>query len=363
MKACYVHVPFCRDICSYCDFTRCRYHAGLADKWLKVIRNEIISTLPVASLKTMYIGGGTPSALSNKQLEMLLSTLKPYTSKIQEYTLEANVDSLTDENLTIMKTYGINRISLGVQTLQPDLLAYIQRVSTRKDALQAIQSIHAHDIRNISIDLMYGLPGQTMKAWMQDVRDVVENFDIEHISLYSLTIEEHSQFGRDNVLPAEEGLEADMFEYARKTLQAHGFEHYEVSNFAKNKQRSKHNQMYWHYEDFLGIGCGASGKVHHKRYDNTCNLQTYLEQGPSPEVISLTKEDEMFETIMMGLRMSDGISLQRFQTRYSVDFITHYEEVVDTEIKKGMLQIENGYLKTTERGMLLLHDVLIQFLK
>lgn len=362
MKACYIHVPFCKDICSYCDFTRCRYHRGLCDKWLLQIQKEIHEKLKDTSLETLYIGGGTPSALSNKQLETLLCALKPYTSDVVEYTIEANVDSIGMDNLSIMKCYGINRISLGVQTLQKNLLDIIHRTSTKEDVLEAIDKIHANGIHNISIDLMYGLPTQTMQQWKHDLQEVVEYFDISHISLYSLTIEEHSQFGRDGVKQAEEGLEADMFEYAITFLEQHGFEHYEISNFAKQNKRSLHNQMYWKYEDFIGIGCGASGKENHVRYENTNNLQTYFDQGASPVKIQLTKEDEMFEMLMMGLRTKDGVSQSHFKDIFGVDLWQQYADVLQREVKQGRLLVEGDMLTCTYKGMMLLNDVLVHFL-
>ena len=361
MNACYVHVPFCKDICSYCDFMRCRYHQGLADKWLPCIKQEIDEKLVESNLVTCYIGGGTPSALDLTQLTQLLQFMIPYTSRVMEYTMEANIDSLTDDKLAIIKKNGINRISLGVQTLQPALLKRIQRNHDKATVIHAIQNIHKHGIHNISIDLMYGLPDQTMEQWQEDLTDAVK-MDIQHISLYALTIEEHSAFGREGVEAMDETLESEMYLYAIDYLEQQGFEHYEISNFAKVGYTSKHNLMYWHYEDFAGIGCGASGKSHHRRYDNTKNLQTYFEIGANSDTIELNKNDELFEAIMMGLRLKEGINLERFKTLYDVDVYEHFKAVIDDEIMNERLHLEGGNLKTTKTGMLLLHDVLIRFL-
>lgn len=361
MKACYVHVPFCQEICSYCDFTRCRYHAGLADKWLESLISEVLGKLQGEQLSTMYIGGGTPSALSYRQLDMLLDCLAPYLRTCEEYTMEANVESLDDEKLRICVNHGVNRISLGVQTLQDSLLEVIHRHHKQADICSAISKIHEHGIHNISIDLIYGLPGQSFAMWKQDLQEVVR-FPIQHISLYALTIEEHSEFGRTGVKPADSQLEADMFEYAITWLEKHGFEHYEISNFAKQGYASKHNQMYWHYEDFCGIGCGASGKEHHQRYDNTKNLQTYLEHGASPDSILLSREDEMFETLMMSLRLKEGLYVPSFEERYHVNFAQHYAQPLKRQVEKGFLVWEEDYLKTSYQGMMMLNDVLVDFL-
>ena len=362
MKACYVHVPFCRDICAYCDFTRCRYHAGLAEQWLIAIEKELHEKLAESALETMYIGGGTPSALQLEQLNRLLQLLSPYTARVQEYTVEANVESLDEEKMELLHSYGVNRISLGVQSLQPQLLSIINRQHSKAEVVQRIHQLHAHGIHNISIDLIYGLPQQSMAMWKQDLQEIVQQFPISHISLYALTIEEHSQFGRDGVKNIDADMEADMYVYAVEYLQKHGFEQYEISNFAKPGCASMHNQMYWRYEDFCGIGCGASGKSRHIRYDNTCNLHTYLQKGSCPDIVELSREDEMFEMLMMSLRMKQGVSLSRFKEVFHADLETVYHEALQKNIERGMLQKEDGHVRTTWEGLLLLHDVLIDFL-
>lgn len=361
-RSAYLHVPFCQDICSYCDFTRCRYHAGLANQWLDSIQQDILMQLQGLTLETMYIGGGTPSALQPHQLSVLLAALQPYTKTCKEYTIEANVESLTAEKLRLCKAYGVNRISLGVQTLQPALLKVINRQHSKENVIQAIQLIHESGIHNISIDLIYGLPQQTMELWRQDLQEVIEHFEISHISLYALTIEEHSTFGRSNVQPMDSDLEADLYEYAIAYLTNHGYEHYEISSFAKDNLRSRHNQAYWHYDDFVGLGIGASGKQHHQRYDNTSNLHTYLTLGASPEYIPLEPVDEMFEMVMMSLRMKQGMSRQQFLNRFGKDVMEVYAEVIEEQLDRGMLELTATYLKASAAGWLLLNDVLTAFL-
>lgn len=362
MKACYVHVPFCKDICAYCDFTRCRYHKGLADKWLERILQDIKQKLSNSKLKTLYIGGGTPTALSYSQLETLLKSLEPYREGLEEYTIEANIESLGANTIELLREHGVNRVSLGVQTLQPALLKRIHRHHSKEDVLQCLDLLHAGGIDNISIDLIYGLPGQTLEMWKQDLQEIVETFSITHISLYALTIEEHSQFGREGVESIDSDVEADMYAYAIEILERYGFYQYEISNFSKIGFESKHNQMYWKYEDFYGIGCGASGKENHARYDNTRNLHTYITKGSSASITELNKEDEMFEMIMMSLRMKKGLNLSAFYERFHVDLELHYQKALQKNIEKGMLVIEDHHLRVTRQGMLLLHDVLVDFL-
>ena len=360
-KAAYIHVPFCNSICAYCDFFRCGYQQDIAQRWLTCICKEIKERLQ-DGLETVYIGGGTPSALTASQLDQLLATIRPYTHAVKEFTLEANIESLTDEKLSIMVKHGVNRISLGVQTLQPQLLKIIRRNHQAEDVHKAITRIHQHGISNISIDLIYGLPEQTLAMWQQDLAYIVDHFDIQHISLYALTIEPNSEFGRKGIQNIDDEVEADMYEYAISYLEEHGFHQYEISNFAKDGYPSKHNQYYWRYDDFYGIGCGASGKQDHQRYDNTRNLSTYLKEGPSPTYIPLKKEDEMFEMIMMSLRMKQGLDLAHFYQTFGCDLLTVYKESVRDHIDHGLLEINDHHLCATEHGFPILHEILLSFL-
>lgn len=359
-KALYVHVPFCNSICAYCDFMRCGYHAPLADQWLQAIHREC-QQKTMDGVSTLYIGGGTPSSLSKSQLTQLLTILQPYAEDVIEYTMEANADSLSEDLMEVLKTFHVNRISLGAQTFQTDLLQLIQRKADRTMIQSCIASLHEHGIHNISIDLMYGLPTQSMKSWMEDLEIAVQ-LPITHISLYALTIEEHSKFGREQVSPCDENLEADFYEYAIAYLTKHGFEHYEISNFAKPGYRSNHNMAYWHYNDFYGIGCGASGKEAHVRYENTRNLHTYVTQGACPQTTPLSLQDEMFETIMMGLRVVDGVSEEAFRQRYQCSLQEVYADAIAKHIQRGNLIFEQGSLRTTYQGRMLLHEVLLDFL-
>lgn len=361
MKACYIHVPFCNKICAYCDFMRCVYQKQLADKWLDRICEDIQCQLS-NDVETIYIGGGTPSALSYKQLDRLLTSIEPYTDKVKEYTIEANPDSLDEKKIQLLHERGIHRISLGVQTFQGDLQDIIHRYHTVSEIQTIIDVLHKYEIHNISIDLMYGLPSQSMKKWQEDLA-IAANLPIQHISLYALTIEEHSQFGRENIQPMEANLEADMYEYAISYLDKQGFQQYEISNFAKAGYESNHNIMYWRYEDFLGIGCGASGKENHNRYDNTKNLHTYITKGAMPHYIPLDKEDEVFETLMMSLRMKQGLYLPDFEKRFGCIFNKTYQIPLKKHLDLNNLVIDQKYLRTTYQGMLLLNDILVDFLR
>ena len=360
IQSAYIHIPFCEKICAYCDFFRCGYNPILVHKWLKMILQEIADH-KLHSLKTLYIGGGTPSVLTNIHLETLLQSLSSSITQDCEFTMEANVSHLTKEKLQLMKQYGINRISLGVQCFNDEILQRIGRTHTLNDVIDCINRIHEIGIHNISIDLIYGLPNQSFDIWKKDLALAIQ-LPISHISLYALTIETNSRFAREHVSTIDASLDADMYEYACKYLSEHGFEQYEISSFARNQQYSQHNLAYWNYDDFYGIGCGASGKMHHMRYDNTKNFMTYLQKGASPEYIPLSKSDEQFEMIMMSLRKKKGLKRSLYQKRFDHDVYEDYQMMIDEHIKKGNIILDDDYMYASEKGFPILNDILVDFL-
>ena len=359
-QALYVHVPFCDHICAYCDFVRCGYHERLADQWLLAIEKELADKQPYEA-PSIYIGGGTPSALSLKQLEKLLAYIKPYATQVSEYTIEANADSFTQDKIALCKAYGMNRVSLGAQSFSSRLLKRMGRIADETMVRTCIKQLRQAGIDNISLDLMYGLPEQSMDDWVKDLEKAC-TMDIMHLSLYALTIEEHSRFGREQVLPCDPESEADFYEKAIQVCEAHQLEHYEISSFAKDAHYSMHNLAYWHYDDFVGIGCGASGKQDHQRYDNTRNLHTYIQHGPSPDIIALSKTDEMFEMMMMGLRIKNGVDDYLFRQRYACSYHDVFEAAIQKHLALHHLKEENHHLRTTKQGMMVLHDILVDFL-
>lgn len=359
-QAMYVHVPFCDHICAYCDFTRCGYYEPLADRWLNAIKDEL-QHKTLSPCTSVYIGGGTPSALSVAQLTALLEVLQPYVGAESEYTTEANGESLSREKITLLKQYGVNRISLGLQSFQPH---HLQRMGRKCDGTmirQRIAELRSYHIDNISLDLMYGLPDQTMAEWVEDLQQAMA-LPITHLSLYALTIEPNSRFGKAKLPPCDPDLEADFYETAIALLEANGFHQYEVSNFARDDHVSRHNLAYWHYDDFYGIGCGASGKENHMRYDNTRNLHTYIESGPNPQKILLTPADEQFEMMMMGLRLKEGVSDIVFKQRFACSYHDVFSAAIEKHIQRGNLQEQDHRLSTTKQGMMLLQEILVDFL-
>lgn len=360
MNHIYVHVPFCDEICAYCDFFRVKKHDGLIDGWLNAVEAEL-AQYDYRYIDTIYIGGGTPSSLSVTQLARLLELLIPFQKQVKEYTLEANPESCTKEKLLLCKEYGVNRISLGVQTLDERILKLIHRRHNVNDVKTVIANIHDAGISNITIDMMYGLPYQDSSMWQTHLKEVT-SWPINHISMYSLTIEEHSEFGRQHQSLIDNELEGELYETGVALLEQAGFYQYEVSNFAKPGFESKHNMGYWNVEDYLGIGCGAHGSLFNIRYENTQRMDLYLQKRyrEKEEVISVS--ERMFEVIMLGLRKKTGISLAQFEARFHIKLEQRYGSVIEKNRNDGMLVLEDGFLKTTAKGLVLLHTVLLDFM-
>lgn len=356
IKHLYVHVPFCNSICYYCDFCHRIYDESLADKWLNILASEI-SDKCHDNYETIYIGGGTPSSLSLIQLDRLFSLIKPFSSKTIEYTAEVNPESLDIDKINLFKKYHINRISMGVQTSDDALLKAINRKYCFNDVKEKIKLLKDNGISNISIDLMYSLPKQTLLSLKNTLVDFLE-LDVPHVSLYSLTIEENTVFGKRGYQPLDIDTEADMYEMIVEYLKIHNYSHYEVSNFAKKGFESKHNLGYWLYEDFLGVSLAAASKVGNKRWTNTYNFKEYFNDYNSKnEDLTLSLQDQKFETIMMNLRLSKGINIAEFNKRYDCNLLNEYSQ----GISNPNIDIKNGYLYCKNRE--LLNNTLLDFMK
>ena len=357
-KHIYVHIPFCDSICYYCDFSRQVVQADIKEKWLNQLIQEIQS-YDLNSIDTLYFGGGTPSCLSIEQIQRIADCFKPYLNTDYEWTMEVNPDSINLDKLHKYKELGINRISVGVQSLQDSMLKKIGRKHTAQQAIQALHWMKEVGFTNISLDFIYGLPGQNLEDVKQDLEQFL-TFDVPHISIYSLQIEENSIFGKQNLMPCDEDLEADMYEWIENTLLENGYEHYEISSYAKYKMYSRHNCSYWDDSDFIGFGCGASGREDGIRYDIDSNLMNYIEKGPTKIEIPTSRDEQSFEAIMMGLRTQFGIDLEQWNLKYHRNFLNEYKDVL--EKYKNVLTIDNGRLFCKGHGFEILNSILVDFL-
>ncbi len=356
----YLHVPFCKTICYYCDFCHRVYNRDTVLKWLSEVKKEIDSKNINRNLKTVYIGGGTPTSLSKEELNSLLILLDPYTDEVIEYTVEVNPETLDEEKANILLKHKVNRVSLGVQSFNENLLSMMNRKHCIKDIENCIELLRNKGISNISCDLMYSLPLQTADDFLDSLNKLVK-MDIPHISFYSLQIEENSVFGKKGYTALDEDTEASMYEMGRDYLVKEGYRQYEISNYCKPGYESKHNMAYWYYKDFYGISLGAAGKENHMRYQNTRNFDEYLNGNYIDETIELSKKDEMFEHLMMSLRLLEGLDLNEFKERYGRDFKDVYKTELEKSLKNNDVYIKNNHLVCNKREIL--NTILLEFME
>ncbi len=366
----YVHIPFCTQICYYCDFSKVFIKNQPVDTYLEHLIEEYDS-YDIKKLRTLYIGGGTPTALSAPQLAFLLEKLtdKLDLSYLEELTIEANPGDLDQEKIAVLKDSPVNRVSLGVQTFNDRMLKQIGRSHLEKDIYENIANLKKAGFDNISIDLIYALPKQTMEDVKINVAKAIA-LDIPHMSLYSLILENHTVFMnrmRRGKLPLpKEDLEAEMFDYIIAELGKAGFEHYEISNFSKPGFESCHNLMYWDNAEYYGIGAGASGYVNGVRYKNHGPIRHYLqavEAGNArlqEEVLTLN--EKMEEEMFLGLRKKSGVSKKRFEEKFGLSFEDQYGAVVSDLTEQGLLVPDRDIVRMTKQGLFLGDTVAEKFI-
>ena len=366
----YVHIPFCTQICYYCDFSKVFIKNQPVDSYLEHLLQEFHS-YDIQKLRTLYIGGGTPTALSAPQLEVLLDGLTKNLdlSVLEELTIEANPGDLDEDKIAVLKNSAVNRVSLGVQTFDDKMLKKIGRSHLERDIYENIYRLKLAGFDNISIDLIYALPGQTTDQVKDNVAKAIA-LDIPHMSLYSLILENHTVFMnrmRRGKLPLpKEEVEAEMFEYIIAELERAGFEHYEISNFSKSGFESRHNLMYWDNAEYYGIGAGASGYVNGVRYKNHGPIRHYLkavEEGNArinEEHLSL--REQMEEEMFLGLRKKTGVSKARFEEKFGTSFENLYGQVVRDLCHQGLLQVEGQQIRMTKKGLFLGDTVAERFI-
>ena len=366
----YVHIPFCTQICYYCDFSKVFIKNQPVDSYLEHLIEEYHS-YDIQKLRTLYIGGGTPTALSAPQLAFLLEKLtdKLDLSYLEELTIEANPGDLDQEKIAVLKASPVNRVSLGVQTFNDRMLKQIGRSHLEKDIYENITNLKKAGFDNISIDLIYALPKQTMEDVKTNVAKAIA-LNIPHMSLYSLILENHTVFMnrvRRGKLPLpKEDLEAEMFDYIIAELEKAGFEHYEISNFSKPGFESRHNLMYWDNAEYYGVGAGASGYVDGIRYKNHGPIRHYLQavEAGNARVQEevLTLKEKMEEEMFLGLRKKSGVSKKRFEEKFGISFEDQYGAVVSELTEQGLLVPDKDIVRMTKQGLFLGDTVAEKFI-
>ncbi|WP_027968562.1 radical SAM family heme chaperone HemW [Streptococcus equinus] len=366
----YIHIPFCTQICYYCDFSKVFIKNQPVDAYLQALLREFES-YDIKKLRTLYIGGGTPTSITAEQLEYLLTNLTKHLdlSVLEEFTIEANPGDLTEDKIEVLKNSAVNRVSLGVQTFNDKHLKQIGRSHNEAQIYSTIENLKKAGFHNISIDLIYALPGQTMEDVKENVAKAIA-LDIPHLSLYSLILEHHTVFmnkmRRGKLQLPQEDLEAEMFEYIISELEKNGFEHYEISNFTKPGFESRHNLMYWDNAEYYGVGAGASGYLNGVRYRNRGPIQHYLkavsEGNARLSEETLTKEEMMEEELFLGLRKKSGVSIARFEEKFGVSFEERYGQIVRELCNQGLLVPDDNVVRMTKKGLFLGDTVAERFI-
>ncbi|WP_430791360.1 radical SAM family heme chaperone HemW [Virgibacillus flavescens] len=374
VKSVYIHIPFCQQICHYCDFTKFFYNEKLADDYMEALSNEIKVNVSGEKndVKTIFIGGGTPTALNFNQLKILFNVIdeKFDVGNCEEYTIEANPGDFDEDKAKLLKSSGVNRVSLGVQAFDNQLLEDIGRLHRIQDVYDTVNLLKKHGIHNISIDLIYALPNQTVNGFDKSLQEAVQ-FDLPHYSTYSLQIEPKTVFyqrhkkGKLHRPPQED--EVKMYEILRDTMRKNGNEQYEISNFSKPGFESKHNLTYWNNDYYYGFGAGAHGYLPGKRTGNIRPLPAYIKKAMEDGHPTLTTEEiglrEMVEEEMfLGLRKREGVSKLKFEEKYSIPMKRIYQQPITKLIEKGWLVETGESISLSPEGILFGNEVFAQFL-
>lgn len=363
MTGLYIHIPFCESICHYCDFVkRVPKSESFVDEYLDALLKEIVQmNEEVNHIDTIYIGGGTPSMLTLKQIERLLTPLLKY--QVKEYTFEVNPESYSEEKGLLLKKMGVNRISLGVQTFNQDHLLRLNRKHSNQMVYDTIKHLKSIQLGAISVDLIYALENQTPEALVYDLKTLID-LDIDHISAYSLILEKNTyfqyQYNRNQFKPLDEDTEATMYDMVIDTLTNHGFNHYEISNFSKPGFESLHNMLYWTQQPYIGLGTGAHGFDGTYRTVQTKAMGKYL-KGEPPQKIFQDQETLKNDHLLFLLRMTKGIDLSMVKSRYQDDIFNMYpslQKVYDD----GLVEIVRNHLRLTRRGLQLGNLVFMVFI-
>ena len=359
IESLYIHIPFCDSICSYCSFKKQIYNEEQSKKYILNLLDDL-KRIPKCSLKTIYIGGGTPSSLADNDLEILLSNLRPLLKEDYEFTIESNPENLTFNKAKIFNKYGVNRVSIGVQTFNEKFLKLLSRKHSLNDINEAVNNLLLNNINNINFDLIYGLPFQALNDFILDIK-YLKNFPLTHVSLYSLTIDENTIFNNLKYEEADEDLLRDMSDEATKILSEYGFNKYEVSNYSKPNYESKHNLTYWFDNEYYGIGISASGYENNIRYKNITSLRKYNEGERKFEEEKVDDFNHEYEFIMLNLRTKYGIDLDRYKEIFNKDFLKTYKnEIVKLS---DFIIIYNNKITVKDNNYMILNTLILEFIK
>lgn len=373
----YIHIPFCVKKCAYCDFVSfpfCGEASRAYEKALFAEINRYADLLGSRTVRTVFVGGGTPSLMTEAFHEKLLSRLADLSTfhESAEITLEANPESILARDVLRLSRAGYNRISLGVQSFDDRILKIIGRIHDSKQSRLAFEAAREGGFKNINIDLMYGLPGQTLKNWESDLKIAAEELAPEHISAYGLIVNEDTEMHRmlqkrPDLFP-KEGKERRMHHLCTDYLQSRGYEQYEISNYAKKGRESIHNLAYWERQEYLGLGLGAHSFMDSVRFQNTAVLKEYVdsEKKDEPPVVEremIEGREALFEQIFLGLRLTKGMDMDAVGDGHGMNFMDFFERPLKSLTASGLLSIDESRLRLTRRGMDVSNSIFLEFLK
>lgn len=356
MRSVYIHIPFCNSICSYCDFCKFIYIDEWANKYLDFLKNEIEKYYEGDTVKSIYIGGGTPSSLSESNLNKLIEIVSHIKlKKYGEFTFECNVNDINEKMLSILKEAGVNRLSIGVESFNEYNLKFLNRKHNKKEIFKNIELAKNMGFDNISVDLIYALPIENMFVLRSDISNILK-LKPQHISTYSLIIEDHTVLKNKKVLPVDEALDFKMYKYICKKLKSKDYNHYEVSNFALNGYESEHNLTYWNNDEYYGFGLSSHGYVNSIRYENTKNFNKYLKHDYRLNELLVSIQEEMENELILGLRKLKGISISDFEKRFNKDIFEVFK--ITEAIEKGYLVKEKDNIYIPEEKLYVMNEIL-----
>lgn len=371
----YIHIPFCKSKCYYCDFNSFAGREELTGPYFEALGDEIryySGRLKNCKIKTIFIGGGTPSLVEARHIYEILNSCRQHFNLEEsvEISIETNPGTLTYEKLMMYKASGINRLSIGLQAWQDRLLQELGRIHRMDEFIENYNLAKKVGFKNINVDLIFGLPGQRMNDWIESVVNVPK-LGATHISCYSLKIEDDTVFGNrlaeGELIPADDELDREMYYFAIDKLSKLGFHHYEISNFAKPGYECRHNLTYWRAEEYLGVGAGAHSYLEGKRFNNICKIEDYIsfilnQELPVENVELIDKKDAMSEFLILGLRLIDGISMSEFKSRFDEDIFNIFGNEINKLLRKQLIEQDGDRLKLTETGLDVANKVFVEFL-
>ena len=359
-KSLYIHIPFCEHICKYCDFTKLFYFKRFEKPYLEALEKEISSKV-TNFVSTLYFGGGTPTVLSDEGFERILSFASKYLDSDYEFTVEANIENLTEEKLDIMKRCGVDRLSIGVQSTCNELLKEIGRYHTFEEAKKIIEIAKSKGFNNINVDFIYGFKNQSLNDLKRDLVEFIK-LNVDHVSIYSLIVEKGSMFYAEGYKNQNEEDSRKFYEFIVSFLREHGYERYEISNFARNGKYSRHNLTYWHNEEYFGCGLGASGYEHGVRYENTKSLPEYIKGNyiASSEEITKTKLEEYF--LITNLRLENGFEKSKYKELFGYEFEETYGDKIQNFGLDKYFNFTDDRVKLNDDGLILMDFVLLKLL-